>query len=573
MGIENNIDNTELNRLQENENNKFDLSDSADIASRIESESDEFSRKSIEPPKDVNSCVFDESADDEFASRRDNKTNEKTANKVIFDESADDEFASHKKLTPDVETSQPDRQQVAGSDQARMVNMSDIRTDSDKDSTELELYKQELPDNVKQAMAGTNQFNKVENNVPFEERDTKTDHIEELNKPERLTTDEEKQVKDFISPHFEKAQDIAHNATTDGTANGEKDYKGENFTDHNKEHIEQVLNKTTEATDAFVEAINKGKMETDYPQGDVRFNADVDYKVIQAAALSHDTGMSDDGYSKAIDADGNMIVEKQNRYDFNSVRGNHNVNSALNVLENREQYKEIGFTDNQVDEISVLCYEHSKSSSGISNLNDSSAWKEGFDRLDTFVEVYNKDHPDTPISYDREHLESRMGALATEGLALRVGDASRDSGPDSVSQGGNTVHVDCVADGPASSYKSEINNYSVIRDDGYEITDEKSKQVHIGEQNIVDNHTVFKDGAVTHTITVADGNYAPYCTAEAIKDHLGEFASAKDGQFVVSVEFDKPCSVETQDIYNTFRREVCDDYSIVHILYSWDKED
>lgn len=67
--------------------------------------------------------------------------------------------------------------------------------------------------------------------------------------------------------------------------------------------------------------------------------------------------------------------------------------------------------------------------------------------------------------------------------------------------------------------------------------------MHIGEQNITENHTgINEDGKVQHIVTVNDGNYAPYCTQEALKDHLGEFASAKDGQFVVKVDFDKPCN-------------------------------
>jgi len=55
---------------------------------------------------------------------------------------------------------------------------------------------------------------------------------------------------------------------------------------------------------------------------------------------------------------------------------------------------------------------------------------------------------------------------------------------------------------------------------------------------------------------VNDGNHAPLCTAEAIKDHLWELASAKNGQFVVSVEFDKPCDDTTKELYNKWRKDV-----------------
>ena len=82
------------------------------------------------------------------------------------------------------------------------------------------------------------------------------------------------------------------------------------------------------------------------------------------------------------DKDGNIIVLKQNSLDFNSVRNNHSANSALNVLRARESYKAIGFTDAQIDEIAVLVYAHSKSNSGVTDLNNSKSWSDCFDRIE-----------------------------------------------------------------------------------------------------------------------------------------------------------------------------------------------
>ena len=113
---------------------------------------------------------------------------------------------------------------------------------------------------------------------------------------------------------------------------------------------------------------------------------------------------------------------------------------------------------------------------------------------------------------------------------------------------------------------------------GDELIDgEKSKQVHIGEQNIVENHTEFKEGKLTHTITVENGNHAPHCTAEAIKDHLGELASAKNGDFAVKIEFNTPCDKDTIEKYELFRDRINkrDDngnkpYDNVQLIYPWD---
>lgn len=343
--------------------------------------------------------------------------------------------------------------------------------------------------------------------------------------------------------------------------------------------------------DASVAAIKKGQLEKPDAEGDVHFNDKVDYKVTQAAALAHDTGMSDDGYSIKCEnkkplknEDGTFIIEKQSPENFNSVRDNHSANSALNVLLNREQYKAAGFTDSQVDEIAVLTYSHSKSNSGLGDLNNSGSWRECFDRIDAFVDKYNEDNPNASVSFDRTQFEGeqnkdRLGALATESLSLRIGDVSRDSGADATSQSGETVHVEKdTVNVDAESYQEEVKDAVVIRGDEL-ITNEKSKQVHIGEQNIVDNHTEFKDGKMTHTITVNDGKYAPYCSAEAIKDHIGELASAKNGDFVVELQFDKPCDEKAKEKYEEFRDSLHkksgngnSPYENVQLWLPWDKE-
>lgn len=375
-----------------------------------------------------------------------------------------------------------------------------------------------------------------------------------------LTEKEENAVKAITYPHFERAREITQEATkTNPDGLVVKDDKGSNFTDHNEKHVEQVKDKTTEALDASAEAAKAGKLESENANGDIHFNDNVDRKVTQAAALAHDTGMSNDGYSLSKNENGKYVVEKQNPRDFDSVRSNHSANSALNVLKNRDKYKDAGFSDKQVDEMAMLTYSHSKSNSGVRNLNDSKCWKDGFDRMDALVGKYNEDHPDKPISFNRERFEGdadSMGSLATESLALRVGDVSRDSGPDAPSQSGERVHVDKnTVDSKATNFNDEIKNAVVTRGDEL-ITNEKAKQVHVGEQNITGNTTEFNDGKLNHNITVADGNYAPNCTAEAIKDHLGEFASAQNGDFAVNVNFDSPCSPEMQTKYDEWRDRV-----------------
>lgn len=416
--------------------------------------------------------------------------------------------------------------------------------------------------------------------------------------------------KTITYPHCEIARWITQIAQMDG----KPDDTGKNFTSHNEDHSKQVRQKLFEALVAIVNV--GGSLERKDATGDIHFNTNVtddDFRVAQVAAEVHDTGMSDHGYAfdciKKIpkrDSHGNMIVLKQNYTNFDSVRENHSVNSALNVLRARNYYKELGFNDAQIDEMAVLVYVHSKSNSGVADLNNSTSWKECFDRIDAIKNKFNDDHPNRKISFDRSHFEGKsnahkLGSLASLALALRVGDVSRDSGPGALSQSGEVMTVKKkernVVESP-KNWSEETQNFEVKRDNTIleieplprgtsdpQIIEtynekvrkiEKSKQVHIGEQNIVDNHTACIDGMLTHTVTVNQGNHAPYCTAEALSDHFGELCSAYNLKAVMRVEFNDVCSPETQHKYNVIRKKMYKDKEAngstanVIIEFPWD---
>lgn len=392
--------------------------------------------------------------------------------------------------------------------------------------------------------------------------------------------------KTITNPHCEIARGITQIAKIGGVKGGSSDDMGKNFTSHNEDHLKQVRQKTSEALAAMVNTLNFGSIEREGATGDVHFSADVDFRVAQAAAEAHDTGMSNHGYvfdcdEKKIpkrDKDGNIIVLKQNSLDFNSVRNNHSANSALNVLRARESYKAIGFTDAQIDEIAVLVYAHSKSNSGVTDLNNSKSWSDCFDRIEALKNKFNADHPSNKVSFTRSRFENarKLGSLATEALSLRVGDVSRNSGPDALAQSGEIIHVEkSSVNSSGNSVKEEISGAIIMRGN-VPITHEKSRTIHVGEQNIVDNHTEFKNGILTHTITVNDGSYAPHCTTAAIVDHIGELASAKNGNFVIEISFNSPCDKIAQ--YEEFRsgiKNAIDDdgraiYGNIKIKYPWD---
>ena len=395
-------------------------------------------------------------------------------------------------------------------------------------------------------------------------------------------------VRDITAAYYEQAGDLARS-----------DKVGRVFTDHKEDHVEMVADKSIEAGDAIKTAVENGGLRRINEEGRVAFSSDIDKMSLEGAALSHDTGMAGNGYEltpildeKGIQAkdehgqklfeknpDGSYVVQPESNKDFNVVRDNHSLNSAINVLANRDQYKAAGYSDVQVDKMAAECMAHSKSSSGVSDLNSKANWSDCFDRIDSTVTAYNSDHPDAPISFDRSSFEGddkQLESLATETFALRIGDVSRNSGPEAEAHSGEAVYVDrSTINDHAGSVEGELKNANItIGENGDPIENIKSRQVHVGEQNIIDNHTYVGDnGNLAHEVTVADGSSAPKCTQEALNDHLGELASAKDGEFDVDISFDRPCDEYAKESYEKFRDEAAGKYDNVNIHYPWDKEE
>lgn len=396
--------------------------------------------------------------------------------------------------------------------------------------------------------------------------------------PENEMTELSGKVLELVQPDYDEAQELAKD-----------NEEGRTFTDHGTEHVEMVSGKILEISDAMRDAFDEETLGNKNLENRISFNPDMDIKTLVGSAISHDTGMKGDGYalvqnpdkSYAKNEDGNYILREESNLDFKEVRDNHSLNSAINILENREAYQELGYSDEQIDKMAAECMAHSKSHSGVGDLHSKADWSDCFDRMCSAVEAYNTDHPESPIAFDRSQFESseeKMGQLAAETFALRIADVSRDSGADAESQSGEIVHVErSSVNSHGGSVEAEIADAKItIGENGELITNEKSKQVHIGEQNIIHNRTfVDENGRLTHRITVDDGGYAPSCTQGAISDHLGEFASARDEAFRVEVEFDKPCDGFAEDSYETFRDIAASnsDNRNITIVYPWDKED
>lgn len=293
---------------------------------------------------------------------------------------------------------------------------------------------------------------------------------------------------------------------------------GEYYTDHNEGHIEQVTYKSIEAGKAFADMAADGGFDYgDVANNDklVKFGSDIDYKVLAGAAMSHDTGMSDHGYNVYMEKgipkrneDGSISIEEQTEIDreskFVNVRSSHTLNSAINILKRRDEYMKLGYNDEQIDNMAVLAFAHSKSNSGVRDLTSKENWNTCFDVLDAAIGQYNADNKDNVIKFDRLKTSSddNLSRLALSTLALRVGDVSRDSGDDAVAQSGEQVHVNkSLIDNTADTWENEVKNDKCVTANGKDMTigdskEEKeeaeiSRKCHVGEQNIIHNKTYY----------------------------------------------------------------------------------
>ena len=237
------------------------------------------------------------------------------------------------------------------------------------------------------------------------------DEIEDDLKPQNPS--EIKEQKD-IGEIRENTKELTKQDYEDARETAQKRPDGlGNYTDHTEAHVEQVADKSREAANSIETSIDKGGFidEDTYAKNRddpnrVNFEGGVDKKTLESAAISHDTGMKEGGF--VLDKEGNIVRDENGNAKkaetSDEIRKNHSLNSAVNLLEKREEYEKMGV---DADEAAALCMAHSKSSSGVKDLNSKEDWSKCFDRIDSAVEEYNKDKPDDQkISFDRTKFEN-----------------------------------------------------------------------------------------------------------------------------------------------------------------------
>ena len=310
----------------------------------------------------------------------------------------------------------------------------------------------------------------------------------------------------------------------------EKNESLRDYTDHGFEHRDQVIEKSRSAATALSDEVKSGNLDSGL------YSSDVNYKDLNASAAYHDTGMGGEGlisYDKETGSFSEIEGDERSTEYGDAVRKNHPLNSSLNVLKDRESLESQGIN---ADKVALESFMHSKSASGVRDLTcetGEGSWDESLNKLDDAVAFYNEKHPGNEISFDRGSFDIKQAR--TESLALRIGDANRDTDYPGSLHSGERLQAPSLKEGltaqdvsAAKNAEDEASCYDLATESGREVSD-NSKRFVLGEGNIPHCDATFdsNSGQVRESILVRDGDFCPRCTQDAIRDRLGEIGTAQ----------------------------------------------
>ena len=389
--------------------------------------------------------------------------------------------------------------------------------------------------------------------------------IEIRHKKEVFEAKELQELKDLAEPHYENGKKIA------GHIESLNSYKEHHLLEGG--HIEKVHDRSLEAADVITEYLEKNTDQSLY-------SANIDYKTLEVMALYHDTGM--DGNIPESEYD--IQKEKYNKTGKakekafeDTFRDYHSLESAIHVLRDREQIESKGVN---ADEVAVGCLLHSKSCSGVHDLEDLSQWGDAIKRLQVRVSEYNEQHPEEQISFDSSFLldekgdfnQEKLSEMRTECLCLRVGDGNGHDELSRISQNGKVISFDLENYEFAESdtgWRDEITRADV-RIDGQMLDNANDpsgfgRMYNLGEGNLKKmSMESGPDGQIVQVFEISHINSYPYCTQECIEERLKEFITAPSmvENYKPEIRFTGKCSKETRKNYVRFRRAMYRRYGI-----------
>ena len=297
-------------------------------------------------------------------------------------------------------------------------------------------------------------------------------------------------------------------------ANEKKNTFLRTFTTHGLDHVQQVIEKTNQAADAIEQIDDSHTFH----------HEKIDRNLMLVASWFHDTGM-----------DGGSDQAKWEQDDGTGIRDAHGMNSALHILEHAKEIEKLGVNPSQA---AFIAFAHTKSKSGIDDLQKPEDWEEGLNKLE-------KAAKEAGLNFDRESIfggdpnRDNIGHMAAQVAALRLGDANREANIPLRSQTGGEYKIDQKPDHNAcGDLREEEENSKVsitINGEVHKLEEGDpymegvksfmySKHVVLGERNMVKIDTEYnqKHDSLQLNVELAGGNDSPWSTTEALLERCGE---------------------------------------------------
>lgn len=395
----------------------------------------------------------------------------------------------------------------------------------------------------------------VESSFTRDMESTKKNDVEDKDGNERgrfrdLPETEFKEYQERVAPIYENNRQIA------GKIPDFDFYK-----EHNSRHIELTCDKTQQVCEVIKET-----MKADDYAG--CYTPDIDSRTVRIAALYHDTGMDHNVTPETFEEEKSRCKTA----DFEkSFRSEHSLQSAIHVLRDREFIEKHG--DN-ADNIAMLCYLHSKSTSGVVNLCSGSQLKNAVESLTAAVNEFNKNHSDERISFSDSFLKPResdsegkskeygigeCGRFRTEAWCLRMGDSNAHDSKSRISQNGKPLDFDITeswnnggekftdtlkeitkygahnildySNAREKCIKEEV-QYADVRIAGQKLDDENDRNgvqrmFAVGEGNFKSLDVVNENGVPTERIVLENANAFPLSTQQCIEERAKEMQTAR----------------------------------------------
>lgn len=378
------------------------------------------------------------------------------------------------------------------------------------------------------------------------------DNVNTGNYPE-LTAFEDKAYYPIVCELYDKCERIAQLC-------GLKTYKA-----HLEHHINAVIKKSAE-TVGVISNITKIPIDQD------------DLKNLAAAALFHDTGM--DGAEKYD------VTKSEN--EANDLRKAHPLSSAIHILENREILEKEGLNVDQMAAITLL---HSKSSSGVRNMDDDKKINEAFDMLNNRIAEY-KEKTGIELRFDSSEIIKNIEKFKVNAAALRIGDALGHDSSSTKTQSGGYYRIAFSKDLVQTNWKkdayfAEIDKMPpsalALVENGKEtiiskenFTDEQyygACVFQFGEGNIASMYSSVENNRFNMVIEVENGMNNPLCTQHCIIERLEELLTVSDffekhnATYQTTINVNGDCDLDHQALYNSFKDVNYRKYGVIVINF------